>query len=145
MANCDPQVSKFEAILRSPMSRTKKEVRSFLGLVGLVPPIHTRLCYDCSSINGLISKAGKNPVKWTEACESAFNTLKDKMCSELVLQRPDFNQRFLVQVDASDKGIGALLAQGSTGGRKTYGVPKQEAVAQGGQVLNHRKGTLITS
>ncbi len=54
-------------------------------------------------------------MKWTEACESAFNTLKDKMCSEPVLQRPDFNQRFLVQVDASDKGIGALLAQGSTG------------------------------
>ncbi len=54
----------------------------------------------------------------TEACERAFNTLKDKMCSEPVLQSPDFNQRFLVQVDASDKGIGAVLAQGSTGAEK---------------------------
>ncbi len=32
-----------------------------------------------------------------------------------VLQSPDFSQRFLVQVDASATGIGAVLAQGSAG------------------------------
>lgn len=40
------------------------------------------------------------------------------MCSEPVLQSPDFNQRFQVQVDASYKGIGAVLAQGYTGAEK---------------------------
>ncbi len=58
------------------------------------------------------------------------------MCSEPVLQSPGFNQRFLGQVDASDKGIGAVLAQGSTGAEKPEGVPEQEAVAQGDQVLH---------
>lgn len=40
------------------------------------------------------------------------------MCSAPVLQSPDFNRRFLVQVDASDKGIGAVLAQGTLGAEK---------------------------
>ncbi|RXN16344.1 Retrovirus-related Pol poly from transposon [Labeo rohita] len=51
-----------------------------------------------------------NPVPWTDDCETAFNALKDKMCSSPVLQSPDFSQRFLVQVDASATGIGAVLA-----------------------------------
>ncbi len=113
-----PQISKVEAILRSPMSRTNKEVRSFLGLVGWYRRFIPDFATIAAPLTDLLSKAGKNPVKRTEACESAFNTLKDKMCSEPVLRRPDFNQRFLVQVDASDKGIGALLAQGSTGAEK---------------------------
>ncbi len=36
------------------------------------------------------------------------------VCSPL-LKSPDFNKRFLVQVYASDNGIGAVLVQGSTG------------------------------
>ncbi len=58
------------------------------------------------------------------------------MCSESVLQSPDFNQRFLVQVDASDKGISAVLAQGSTGAEKPVVFLSRK---QGDQVLNHRK------
>lgn len=40
------------------------------------------------------------------------------MCSAPVLQSPDFNQWFLVQVDVSDKGIGGVLAQGTLGANK---------------------------
>lgn len=44
--------------------------------------------------------------------------LKERMCSSPVLQSPNFDQRFLVQVDASEKGIGAVLAQGTAGEEK---------------------------
>lgn len=37
------------------------------------------------------------------AQKRAFNTLRNNMCSVSVLQSPDFNHQFLVQVDASDK------------------------------------------
>ncbi|XDV39343.1 hypothetical protein PO909_008599 [Leuciscus waleckii] len=66
-------------------------------------------------LTNLLSKPVKNPIRWTDDCETAFTTLKDKMCSSPVLQSPDFSQRFLVQVDASATGIGAVLAQGSAG------------------------------
>ncbi len=58
-------------------------------------------------------------MEWTEDCEAAFRTLKEKICSSPVLQSPDFNQRFLVQVDASATGVGAVLAQGEVGAEKT--------------------------
>ena len=51
-------------------------------------------------------------MKWTEECEEAFMTLKKRLCSFPVLQTPDFQKRFLVQVDASAVVIGAVLAQG---------------------------------
>lgn len=54
-------------------------------------------------------------MKWTEECERAFIALKTCLCSSPVLQSADFTQRFLVQVDASAVGIGAVLAQGKPG------------------------------
>ncbi len=66
-------------------------------------------------LTNLLSKTVTNPIPWTDDCETAFNSLKEKMCSSPVLQSPDFSQRFLVQVDASATGIGAVLAQGSAG------------------------------
>lgn len=48
----------------------------------------------------------------------AFRTLKERVCSSSVLQVPDFSQRFVVQVDASATGIGAVLAQGIAGEEK---------------------------
>ncbi len=66
----------------------------------------------------LLTKAAKSPMEWTEDCKAAFRMLKEKICSSPVLQSPDFNQRFLVQVDASATGVGAVLAQGEVGAEK---------------------------
>lgn len=51
-------------------------------------------------------------------CEEAFKSLKDLLCQEPVLQSPNFSKRFLVQVDASDVGLGAVLAQAKSGNEK---------------------------
>lgn len=45
----------------------------------------------------------------------AFNTLNRQMCSGPILISPDFTKAFIVQVDASAVGIGAVLAQGDMG------------------------------
>lgn len=44
--------------------------------------------------------------------------MKRQICQDPVLQSPDFTKRFLVQVDASDVGLGAVLAQGEPGEEK---------------------------
>jgi hypothetical protein len=49
---------------------------------------------------------------WTESTEQAFQLLKQSLISSPVLALPDFSKPFVVETDASDYGIGAVLQQG---------------------------------
>ncbi len=110
-----PQVDKVEAVRCSPRPRTKKEVRSFLGLVGWYQCFIPNFSTTAVPLTNLLCKRVNNPITWTEECDSAFNILKKQMCSCPVLKSPDFTKEFVVQVDASAVGIGAVLAQGDAG------------------------------
>ncbi len=48
---------------------------------------------------------------WDKKEQEAFETLRDKMVSKLVLQQPDFDKMFYLQMDASKYGVGAVLSQ----------------------------------
>lgn len=50
-------------------------------------------------------------MSWTEEAELAFIELKQSLCCEPVLQAPNFNKPFVLQTDASEVGIGAVLSQ----------------------------------
>ena len=41
----------------------------------------------------------------------AFENLKDKLTSSPVLSLPDFSKEFVVECDASEHGVGAVLLQ----------------------------------
>ena len=49
--------------------------------------------------------------EWSEEQQVAFNQLKALLTSALVLQSSRFNRQFVMQTDASDNGIGAVLLQ----------------------------------
>jgi len=49
--------------------------------------------------------------KWTEECESAFLTIKDKLMTAPVLACPDFEKPFDLFVDGSQQGLGVILSQ----------------------------------
>ncbi len=53
----------------------------------------------------------KNAPNKTPECSEAFQTLKGLLCSSPILKNPDFDRLFIVQTDASDRGIGAVLSQ----------------------------------
>lgn len=110
-----PQISKIEAIQSAGRPQTKKQVRSFLGLIGwyrrFIPNFSTR----AAAVTTLTKKDKPNKVVWTDECEFAFQDLKDSLCKEPILQSPDFEQTFTVQTDASEHGIGAVLLQGDSG------------------------------
>ena len=50
-------------------------------------------------------------IQWSDDCEQAFQHLKKQLCSAPVLHSPDFDKPFLLQTDASDRGIVAVLSQ----------------------------------
>ncbi|KAM3940466.1 uncharacterized protein RB166_000414 [Leptodactylus fuscus] len=50
-------------------------------------------------------------VKWSEEAEGAVQELKSVLCKQRVLVTPDFTKDFVVQTDASDVGLDAVLSQ----------------------------------
>ena len=107
-----PQVSKVEAIHGCQPPTTKKGVRSFLGLVGWYRRFIPNFSSRAACLTDLTRKTSPNKVVWTPECEVAFRDLQERMCSEQVLQSPDFSLPFTVQTDASGLGLGAVLLQG---------------------------------
>ena len=52
-----------------------------------------------------------NQVVWTAGCAAAFEKLKFLLCSAPVFQVPNFEKQFILQTDASERGVGAVLSQ----------------------------------
>jgi hypothetical protein len=104
---CDPR--KTDAVRNWPTPTNLKEVRSFLGLASY----YRRFIQDFATISAPLTELTKKNVKfhWTEVQEQAFQRLKDKLCSEPVLAYPTADGFFILDTDASNYGIGAVLSQ----------------------------------
>ncbi|KAK7883236.1 hypothetical protein WMY93_029410 [Mugilogobius chulae] len=78
--------------------------------------IHVRQVLQRLLENKLFVKAEKcefhvSKYSWTPEADSAFNQLKALFTSAPVLRNPDPKKQFIVEVDASDSGVGAVLSQ----------------------------------
>ena len=51
-------------------------------------------------------------ILWTTKVDLAFSTLNKALISSTVMKNPDPNQTFVLQTDASNVGVGAVLSQG---------------------------------
>ena len=89
--------------------RNIKDIRSFLGLTGY----YRKFIPGFSCIAAPLLQLTQKSVhfNWTDACEQAFQQLKHLLCSAPILAYPDFGQEFILQTDASDYGVGAVLLQ----------------------------------
>ncbi|KRX34548.1 Retrovirus-related Pol polyprotein from transposon 17.6 [Trichinella murrelli] len=59
--------------------------------------------------------------QWGPRQEGAFTTLKNLLVSTLILGHPDFSRPFVLDVDASDTAIGAVLSQTMENGNQMEG------------------------
>ena len=106
-----PDKSKIQAVKDFPTPATKRQVRAFLGLTGYYRKFIADYAELAVELTDLTKKDAPSRVRWTAACEKAFQALKGKLCSAPVLRSPNFDKQFILQTDASDRGVGAVLSQ----------------------------------
>eukprot|EP00731_Ephydatia_muelleri_P025168 Em0017g251a len=101
--------SKTDAVSKWPTPLSKKEVQQFLGLANY----YRRFVKNFASISKPLHRlTEKNvPFDWTIHCQNAFDELRKCLVSSPILAYPDYNRRYILDTDASDTGIGAVLSQ----------------------------------
>ncbi len=106
-----PDPGKLRAVEEFPVPQTKKQVRAFLGLTGYYRRFIENFASIATPLTNLTRKALPDKVKWSNECEHAFISLKKALCQSPVLRSPNFEKQFILQTDASDHGVGAVLSQ----------------------------------
>lgn len=107
-----PDPDKIKTIVEwqeDKVKRSVKEVRSFLGICNYYRRFVRNFAQIARPLNYLLKKNAK--FEWTDQCSKAFNSLKQRLISRPIMIHPDFTKPFILQVDASGFGIGAVLAQ----------------------------------
>ncbi|CAM4713069.1 unnamed protein product [Leuciscus chuanchicus] len=104
-----PVREKVRAIDEYPVPVTKKELMSFLGLVGF----YRCFCRNFSTVVAPLTDLlkAKALFVWSESCQNAFEAVKTLVTTTPVLMAPQLEKTFKIQVDASKEGAGAVLIQ----------------------------------
>ena len=101
--------TKVAAVTSWPVPKSRKELQRFLGFANF----YRRFIRGYSTIAAPLTAltSSKVPFCWSPTADSAFQTLKERFTSAPILQVPDPERQFVVEVDASDVGVGAVLSQ----------------------------------
>lgn len=100
---------KVVAISNFPVPATVRQVRRFLGMTGW----YRRFIPNYADLAGPLTDMLKKSVKfiWNADAQTAFEKLKECLCSAPILSHADFQRPFVIQCDASTSGIGGVLYQ----------------------------------
>ena len=103
----DPK--KVQAVLDWERPADRTQLRRFLGFANFYRKFIRNFSQIASPLNALTSTSV--PFAWSPLAEEAFQVLKTRFTSAPVLTMPDPTKQFIVEVDASESGIGAVLSQ----------------------------------
>jgi hypothetical protein len=136
-----PSSAKVEAVKQLPEPKNGKGVKRFLGLGSY----YRKFIPGFASRTGHLRKLTRNNVKfvWDEECRREMQDIKEALASKPVIAYPDWELPFVVTMDASKKGLGAVLSQrfpegervveyasrGLQGAEVNYGISELECLA----------------
>ena len=110
--------SKVSAVTSWPIPDSRKHLQRFLGFANFYRRFIRNYSTVAAPLTALTST--KVPFHWTPAADKAFQTLKARFTSAPILQVPDPDRQFVVEVDASDVGVGAVLSQRAASDQKLH-------------------------
>ena len=103
----DPDKVRAIAEFKRPVDA--KGVKRFAGMASWYRRFIMNFATIMSPLHRLTAKNIK--YRWTDDCEEAFSTIKERLMTAPVLVCPDFSKPFELHCDASSYGLGAVLAQ----------------------------------
>ena len=113
-----PDPKKVQSIQEYPMLCSKKDVRAFLGLAGYYRRFIPEFASIAAPLTDLTRKGNPDKVVWSTTCETAFQRLKALLQESSILKVAEPNKPFVLQTDASDQGLGAVLSQKGDDGQE---------------------------
>ena len=95
--------------MQYPEPKNLKQLRRFLGMASR----YRKFLPDFATIADPLTRLTKENFRyvWEEEQQQAFDHIKALISTAPVLHHPDFASRFVIQTDASDSGLGAVLFQ----------------------------------
>uniref|UniRef100_A0A3B3HIF1 Gypsy retrotransposon integrase-like protein 1 n=1 Tax=Oryzias latipes TaxID=8090 RepID=A0A3B3HIF1_ORYLA len=104
-----PDPSKLEAVSKWEPPNNRKKLQQFLGFANF----YRRFIRNYSSIAAPLTRLTSTNLnfQWTPEAQRAFDHLKELFVTAPILIQPDPSRQFIVEVDASDSGVGAVLSQ----------------------------------
>ena len=110
-----PSKKNLESIAQCPPLDTYTKVKSFVGLVGHYRCFIKGFAKIAAPLYNLTSGDNKDKksehVDLSPKAREAFDRLKAACLQAPILSFPDFNKPFLLEIDASGRGLGAVLSQ----------------------------------
>ena len=103
--------AKVSAVTSWPTPDSRKQIQRFLGFANF----YRRFIRGYSTVAAPLTALTSSKVsfRWSSAANEAFQSLKTRFTSAPILIMPDPERQFMVEVDASDVGVGAVLSQRS--------------------------------
>ena len=116
-----PSKKNLESIAQCPSPDTYTKVKSFVGLVGHYQCFIKGFAKIAAPLYDLTSGDNKDKklehVDLSLEAQEAFDHLKAACLQAPILAFPDFNKPFLLERDASGRGLGAVLSQKQADGQ----------------------------
>lgn len=104
-----PNPNKIDKILNWPIPKTTTQIKGFLGILGY----YRKFIRDFAKLTKPLTKCLKKDAKIIHNDEfvSCFNDCKHLLTTDPILKYLDFNRKFILETDASDFALGAVLSQ----------------------------------
>ena len=99
-----------------PTPRNQEDVRKFMGLASYYRRFIKNFAQIAAPLNNLLQK--QVPFMWKASQENAFKELKQRLTTAPVLAYPKREGKFILDTDASNHSIGAVLSQMQDGEEK---------------------------
>ena len=103
--------AKVSTVAEWPTPNSRKKVQQFLGFANFYRRFVRGFSATAAPLHALTST--QVPFVWNPEAEKAFQELKHRFTTAPILTLPDPQRQFVVEVDASNEGVGAILSQRS--------------------------------